>query len=214
MEYIIHYDIGAVVIMIVTLLIHILKKKVRDWSSKLFTALLWCTLISTAFDIAAVMCEVNQVSGAASIFYNSGHSLFHNAIPVLFLAYIAATTHFFSGQSRKVRCGVFFPWIVNALLICINPFLKIYFFIDEMGGYHRGSFLFIAYIISIYYLVFAVILSLRSLKNVSRPMLIPVCSFIVVSTGSIVFQFFFPEYLVECFGISVCLMVIMFTMQT
>ena len=77
MQYVIHYDIGAVLIIIVTLLIHILKKKVQDRGSKLFTALLWCTLLSTAFDIAAVMCEVNQVPGAAAIFCYSGHSLFH-----------------------------------------------------------------------------------------------------------------------------------------
>ena len=29
------------------------------------------------------------------------------------------------------------------MLICANPFLKIYFYIDEAGGYHRGPFLFI-----------------------------------------------------------------------
>lgn len=214
MGYVIHYDIGAVVIMMVTLLIYTLKKKVQDRSSKLFSALLWCTLASTVFDIASVMCETDQIAGAMAVFFNTGHSLFHNAIPVLFLAYIAATTHFFAGKSRKIVYGVFFPWIVNALLICANPFLKIYFYIDEAGRYHRGSFLFIGYMISIYFLAFAVILSLQSLRNISRPMVIPVWSFIVVSAGAIAFQSFFPEYLVECFGISVCLMVIMFTMQT
>ena len=214
MRYVIHYDIGAVLIMIVTLLIYTLKKKVRDRSSKLFSALLWCTLFSTAFDIAAVACETAQIAGSTAILCNSGHSLFHNAIPVLFLAYIGETTHFLSGKSKGALWGIFFPWIVNALLICANPFLKIYFYIDEVGGYHRGPLLFIAYIISIYFLAFAVILSLRNIKNISRPMRIPVWSFIVVSAGSIAFQFFFPEYLVECFGISICLMVIMFTMQT
>ena len=214
MRYVIHYDIGAVLIMIVTLLIYTLKKKVHDRSSKLFSALLWCNLLSTVFDIASVACETAQITGAAAMLCNSGHSLFHNAIPVLFLAYIAETTHFFSGKSKSVRNSIFLPWVVNALLICVNPFSKFYFYIDELGGYHRGPFLFIAYIISIYFLAFAVILSLRNIKNISRPLRIPVWSFIVVSAGSIAFQFFFPEYLVECFGISICLMVIMFTMQT
>ena len=214
MRYVIHYDIGAVLIMIVTLLIYTLKKKVQDRGSKLFSALLWCTLLSTVFDIASVACETAQIAGAAAMLCNSGHSLFHNAIPVLFLAYIAATTHFFSGKSKRVQNGIFFPWVVNALLICANPFLNLYFYIDEAGVYHRGPFLFIAYIISIYFLAFAVILSLRDIKNISRPLRIPVWSFIVVSVGSIAFQFFFPGYLVECFGISICLMVIMFTMQT
>ena len=214
MGYVIHYDIGAVLIIIVTLLIHILKKKVQDRSSKLFTALLWCTLLSTVFDIAAVMCEVNQISGVAAMFCNSIHFLCHNSIAPLFLAYIAETTHFFTGRSKKFFTWMFAPWAINTLLYCANTVFKIYFYIDEAGAYHRGPFLFIAYIISIYYLTFAVILSLRNLKNISRPMIIPVWSFIVVSSGSIMFQFFFPEYLVECFGISVCLMVIMFTMQT
>ena len=214
MRYVIHYDIGAMLIIIVTLLIYTLKKKVQDKSSMLFSALLWCTLLSTVFDIASVICETAQISGAAAMFCNSCHSLFHNAISVLFLAYIAATSHFFSGKSKGVQYAIFSPWILNALLICANPFLKIYFYIDEAGGYHRGPLLFIAYAISIYFLAFAVILSLRNIKNISRPMRIPVWSFIVVSTGSIAFQFFFPAYLVECFGISICLMVIMFTMQT
>lgn len=214
MGYIIHYDIGAVLIMIVTLSIYTLRKKVQDRSSKLFSALLWCTLLSTVFDIASVLCETEQLGRTAGLLSNLGHSLFHNAIPVLFLAYIAATTHFFSGKSKKVLYGVFTPCIINALLICANPFLKLYFYIDEMGGYNRGPLLFIGYIISFYFLGFAVVLSLRSLKNISRPMLIPVWSFIFVSVSSIAFQFFFPNYLVECFGISVCLMVIMFTMQT
>ena len=103
MGYVIHYDIGAVLILIVTLLIYTLKKKVQDTSSKLFSALLWCTLLSTLFDIASVMCELAQIAGAAAMLCNSGHSLFHNAIPVLFLAYIAATTHFFSGKSKSVQ---------------------------------------------------------------------------------------------------------------
>ena len=214
MNYVIHYDIGAVLILVVTLLIHTMKKKVPDWSSRLFTALLWCTLFSTVTDIAAVLCETRQIGGAAAMLSNTGHSLFHNAIPVLFLAYIAATTRFFTGRSAFFRVAVFSPWLVNALIICTNPFSKLYFTIDAAGGYHRGSLLFIGYIISIYFLTFAVILCLRSVKNFSRPILMPVWSFIIVSAGSIAFQYYFPEYLVECFGISVCLMVIMFTMQT
>ena len=214
MKYVIHYDIGAMLILIVTLLIYTLRKKVRDRSSKLFSALLWCTLLSTAFDIAAVLCETKQLAGAPAILSNTGHTLFHNAIPALFLAYITASTNFFSGKSEKTKRAIFFPWIVNSLFICANPLSKMYFTIDALGGYHRGPFLFVGYIISVYFLVFAVILSLRELKNSSRPMLMPVWSFIIVSTGSILFQFFFPAYLVECFGISVCLMVIMFTMQT
>ena len=214
MEYIIHYDIGAVVILSVTLLIYTLRKKVRDKGSRLFSALLWCTLISTLFDIGATVCQNNPSEGPGAMLFNSGYFLSHNAIPVVFLAYIAAITNSFSGKSKLTKFLIYSPFILNALCVCINPFYTLYFYIDEAGVYHRSSLLTIAYIISAYFLFFAVFLVVKNIKNMARALSIPICTFIVVSVLSVVFQIIFPTYLVECFGIAVCLMIIMFTLQS
>lgn len=214
MAYIIHYDIGAVVILTVTLLIYTLKKKVRDKSSRLFSALLWCTLISTIFDIGATVCQNNPSAESGIMLYNTGYFLTHNAVPVLFLAYIEAVTNSFSGKSKIVKFLIFSPYILNALLVCINPFYTLYFYIDDAGVYHRSGFLYVAYIISAYFLFFAVFLVIKNIKNMSRSLSFPICAFIVVSVVSVALQAIFPTFLVECFGISVCLIIIMFTLQS
>lgn len=212
--YIIHYDVGAVVIMVVTLLMYTLKKKVRDKSSKLYSALLLCTLISTIFDICATICQNNPSKGSGILIYNTAYFLSHNAIPVLFLAYTAAITNSFSGKSKLTKLLIFSPYLLNALCVCINPFYTLYFYIDDIGAYHRGKFLYIAYIISAYFLFFAVFLVAKNIKNMPRTISIPVSAFIAVSIVAVALQAIFPEYLVECFGISVCLMIIMFTLQS
>lgn len=213
MTYIIHYDIGAVVIMSVTLLIYTLRKKVQDKSGRIYSALLWCTIISTVFDIGATVFQNNPSEGYGAFIFNSAYFISHNAIPVIFLAYIAAMTNFFKGKPLWIKIVTYFPYLVNAMLVLINPFYTLYFYIDETGVYHRGRYLFIAYLISAYFLLYALILVLKSIKNMSRTMSIPICTFFAVSVLSIALQAIFPAYLVENFGIAVCLIIILFTLQ-
>ena len=213
MMYIIHYDVGAVVIMCVTLLIFILRKKVLDKSSKLYFALLSCTLISTIFDILATICQNNPSKGSGILLFNTAYFLSHNAIPVLFLAYTAVITNSFSGKSKLTKILIYSPYLLNAICVLVNPFYTLYFYIDDIGAYHRGDFLYLAYIISAYFLFLAVFLVIKNIKNMPRTVSIPVCAFIAVSIIAVAFQAIFPTYLVECFGISVCLIIILFTLQ-
>lgn len=213
MQSIIDYNIAAVVILIVTILIYTFKKKVSNKSSRLFTALLWATLISTIFDIISWVCQLKGINGLLPMLSNSGYFLIHNATPVIFLAYVAESTDAFAEFSKKTRFLAYSPWIVHMICVFVNPFYELYFYIDESGIYHRGKFLYIAYAVAGYFLLLAVFLILRSARNMSDSMVIPICSFIAVSILAVLIQAMFPKYMVECFGVSLCLMVIMFTLQ-
>ena len=94
-DYIIHYDIGAIIIL-VTVFIHFMyKKNIETEKTRIFTTFVWLVIITTVLEIATVI----TISFAASIplwvnyLLNCLYLLGFNCTPIVYYLYIRAVTN-------------------------------------------------------------------------------------------------------------------------
>lgn len=214
MKYIIHYDVAALAILIVTLIMFSFKKKLSDSNSKLFGLLAWVSLAATAFDLLGTVLPVSAIGKEMSFALHMGYYFTHTAIPFVCALYILSVTNILPTLSGAGKMAYLLPEAVNVVLIFANPFTKMYFYIDAAGNYCRGSYQFIAYIISVYYLVMLGFNVIRNQKVLSHTVVISVCCFIAMSMLSVLIQLLNPRILIESFGCALCILIIMFTLQS
>ena len=101
-------------------------------------------------------------------------------------------------------------WIMVILLI-INLFTGILFFVDEAGIYHRGPLFVIQYLLSYVYVLVsctrALIGVFQKSKYFQRKMLITLTLFPVAPAGAGLIQFFYPELPVACVALAIAALI-------
>lgn len=108
---------------------------------------------------------------------------------------------------------IYVPVIVNLLLIVTTHFTHFIIFIDENGQYNRGVLQPFTYIVCAYHLSFAAVYALRHRKKLSRQVVVSIVAFICLTLSAVIIQIINPHILIECFASSVCILIIMFTLQ-
>ena len=105
-------------------------------------------------------------------------------------------------KSKRNRQYAFFAVWLMLILLTVNLFTGILFYIDEAGVYHRGSFFILAYIISYTYVVVACMRTIHDLLDKSytgdKSTLFIMTLFPLGPGLAGIFQFIFPRLPVAC----------------
>ena len=95
----------------------------------------------------------------------------HFAIAPLFALYIILVCNVQFRFSTRARCLTGAPFVLMELMVLVIPFYNIVYVIDENLYFHRGPGVYIAYIVSGFYIIFAIValfLYWNALTNVKR----------------------------------------------
>lgn len=215
MNYNIDYNICSCIILIIILISFHVKNKIPIFQNKIFISMVWITLISIFFDILCVIGEsYNSIfSRNYIILTNCIYFLLRNMIPFLYVCYIIALSEIIQSMKIWTKIIVLTPILFSVILIILNPVCHWIFYINRANQYERRMGMIILYSIAAYYLLFGIIYVTIFRKAISLQERFALYSFVFLAILSIIIQIFFPTFLLEAFGISICLWLIYLTIQ-
>ena len=213
MGYIINYDICALVIYAITGVVFYFKKRIPCSKNKVFGILVGDSALSTVLDILSVL-STGEWGIGLKTFFHTAYYFTHNLIPFLFVIYILFLTDGFKEMSALFKSFLYTPMIVDLLLVITTPATHFIIYVDSQGGYHRGTLQPFTYIVAIYYLIFGIVYAMGNRSMLSRQVVTSITAFISMTVVAVIVQMINKHLLVECFAASVCMLLIMFTLQS
>ncbi|WP_295212018.1 EAL domain-containing protein [Ruminococcus sp.] len=212
MDYITHYDICSLVLYFITGVIFYMTKRIPCVRNKVFGMLLGVAAGSAVFDLLTVYSNASWGIGL-KLFFHVAYYVTHTLIPFVFVMYILYLTDKIKSMSKGFRAVLFIPETVNLLLIITSPLTKFIVNVTSDGVYERGILQPVCYVIAIYYLVFGILFALSNRNMISKQVVTAIIAFCSMTTLAVCIQIINRSLLIECFSASVCIMLIMFTLQ-
>lgn len=207
---------ASIVLIIVIIISYILKfrESTVKIHSKFFLGMCITHLFSSCFDVLMVHPAFHgqpytkiMVTWASMIYFIS-----RNALPYLYFIYIVSLVKGISGKVKHLKyilplCGAY-------AAVLLSAFYPVIFQVDS-GGYSRGKYIFILYVISFFYLLMGFLylwFNRTVLKRLHRLAL--QYGFIGISALAVVMQILWPALMIESFGVAVCLLMIYLTIES
>ncbi len=117
----------------------------------------------------------------------------------------------FVKSRKRVRIASVLVWVMLVLLI-VNLFTGVLFYMDSDGKYHRGPLFVVQYILSYAYVFVTCIRALIGIfdkkKYANRKMLIMLALFPIAPAGAGILQFIFPELPLACSALSLATLIL------
>ena len=144
--------------------------KIRDQRFAYYHLLI-CLMLSAIFDVLAKSVEhyyhsAGRVFVAFSMY--EGYFIFHTILPLLFAAYLIDMSG--AGKDKDIKFfGLFMlPCFIGELLVWLNPFIKVIFYVDDNGDYHRSQGILSLYALAAIYIVIAMAYFLKYKNKISK----------------------------------------------
>lgn len=215
MQYQMQYNVCAIVICIVILFTHLMRKKTKEYHNIIFTLIVLSTLIGAFNNILNTVGNMKIVEMNQTLLDGFNYLYFFslNLPPFLFAVYaVTLIKNSVTNLSIPVRCLLFVPEIITLLSILSNRWTQWYFcYVD--GIYQRGSGQLILYSADLYFVAFGVIYVFKAKEQASRSTKISVCIFMIVGYATALIQLMNPPLLLMHFGMSISALALFLNLQ-
>ncbi len=213
MDYIIEFEIAALCIEALMIVIHALRRSYPGDANKVYVHLQYFTLCSTAFNIASVFTLKYAATVPVWINYavNMLYLLFYNLCAVIFFVYIIVIA--ISGKTRRIWLKVCLATAVtDALLILTTPVTG--WIISFKGGvYAHGPLFLVLYAIAFIIMCCAAVVFMGNRKKLSSFQSFSIIVFIAVTIVAVVIQGIYNRLLIQNFVIALFVMLIYISLQ-
>ncbi len=203
-EKVIYFDICAVVMFAMMLFSVFFRKMVKGKTNQYYALMLIVAAVSAVFDLLAVGADNHATMGYVGLkqFLHTGYIIFHNLSTPAYIVYIVTLTDttFRIRQNKLLMYAAGLPFILVVLASVINLFNGKLFYFDEMERYTRGEWFPLLYISAFFYVSFGWYHIIRYKKLFSGPKYIMLMAVIPMMVIAVIFQIFFPQYIVESFA--------------
>lgn len=216
MEGNISYNIAALILLCVTLIVFIVKKKINLLQNKMFTLLIIVCILSTAFDIADIVTTASAAEYPKWVWYVTSYAFFffHNFTAFIFFLYVISLAEIRISRMRKISIFcLLIPLIIEVAMLIINDFTGAIFTYMADGTYMRGGYQFILYTCSAFYMVYGAICYRVFKVRIPRGLQYALCSFVVIEVIACIIQLTHPGLYVENFGAAISIVTILLTVQ-
>ncbi|SER54422.1 diguanylate cyclase domain-containing protein [Lachnobacterium bovis] len=203
MKYNINFDLCAIIINVFSIYILVNRKDMKRNYNKVFLTQIILAVFSCMFDILSATAIMNKnydkiVICTFTSFYNLTHSL----IPFMSIVYVILLSGVILKEKYdKLRnfC-IAIPISIIVGLLSVNGIYHFVFSIDNHLEYHRGPMLYVIYVCEFFYVIQGIYYLLRYGSAIPIGKRISVYMLIIFSIGSVMYQFFFPDVLIELFA--------------
>lgn len=208
------YDIVALLVCALTLIIFYAQRQVRNRRSRVFHMLLWIIAGSTFFSLftSVVSNSLQEGQSFVVLLLPTLFLVFHITIPVLFCLYLLALT----GHSRPgalFRTAFFLPWGLLFAFVLLNVSHELIFFVNESNRYERGSAHFALYFVSMCYLVIMLSILLRNFRKMPHFEVVASIAALVLPLIAMLIQFLVPVLILENFAFALVALFFLLTVQ-
>lgn len=214
MTSIIYFDYCALIIEILVFLSMYIRKLLRGRINRWSIAVMSMLIVATIFDIVGIALENSKSVNIPLAYVADTFSLLGMVnTGILFCGYMFAQ----AGIWHKVFEKGWICWLynvpfafINILMLVVNPFWHIVFFIDEFGRYNRGPAFFVMYVPAIMYMLASFVVTVRYRVLFSTRKIMSVFLIVFLSLLGSVIQIFKPEYVVQCFFTATTMVIMLF----
>ncbi|MEG1291267.1 MAG: EAL domain-containing protein [Lachnospiraceae bacterium] len=215
MNWLIHYDVAAIIICLLLLIVFMCYRSFPTIQTKLYNILLLVSLISIILDLCTVfsISYWEQCPLALNYFLNICYLLTFNCIPLLYCCFIQSLIRKKRSLRRLPYIFFFLPYMVSALLIITTPVSHLIFYFAKDTGYAHQPLFFLLYFNSVLYLMISLKTAFQYRKHLNFIQQVSVCFYTISSTSVVIIQFFLSNYLLTGFAIAVSLFFIYLTLQ-
>ena len=153
MNYIIYFDLSALLISSITLWLFIRKSNCHRLQSRVFLTLVIDELVMTLADLgSAILLEKKDPSTViVSDLVTTLYFLSHTLMPVIFMVYLMVLTGVYKKRGSKFFIAVMVPYFLILVLQLTNPFTKLIYYYDADLTYHRGPCMVLLYALVLFY---------------------------------------------------------------
>lgn len=213
---IIYFDYCAFCVMIILVLSTIFRRMVKGRVNRFFLNLLGITLLTTMFDIWAVVLDnLHGMHVTAKYMAHSGYLMLHNLTLPFYILYVISLTDTWHLLSKRNLLTILSPLpafcAVGAILI--NPWTNQIFFLNDSYEYTRGPYFCILYITSALYIALGLYYLFRYRKSFNRRHFISLITVFPVLLAATLIQMLFPHMLLEMFAMAISLLFISLMIQ-
>lgn len=212
-----YFDVAAIAILICILSLHLINYNKLILQSRTFTWMILITLFASIADILDVYGSAHAYQFPMLYHHLTSYIYFLmlNSSPFIYALYtVSLKKNSLSAFNKAEKILLFVPILLLYLVVFSNFFTNGIFYYDANMQYHRGTYQFVLYIISFYYMLFgAVYTSLFSRKNISKANKVAVYLFVILGCGGTIIQLFFSQLYISTFAISICILITLFIIQ-
>jgi len=219
MERVLYFDVCAIVIMLILFASIFLHKMTKGRINRSFLYGVICCLLAAVFDVCCEMfgiwLPVHEGNTWIRTLFFYGYFVFRNLTAVVYYAYLISLTDTWHKLAGSLWLKLIFAVPYSSVIVALitNPWTGLVFYFDETLQYIRGDGIYILYASSVIYLIAGFCHLMRYRKLFSRSNLVALKLLFPLTAGAVLFQFIFPNLLVEVFATVIALMFIILTVQ-
>lgn len=203
MDKIIYFDYCALLIFIILMVSTIFRGMTKGKLNRCFLLMLIVSILAGIADIGAVTLD-NMGAGhvTAKYVFHTLYLILHNSVTPLYAIYLIEQTNTGYKIYRKPIQKMLFvaPFALVTVLLLINPFWHIVYYLDETDAYVRGNLFFLLYLTVAFYIIFGMVNLYRYRKLFSKQRYFALMFVFPLMTVSVIIQLFYPKVLVEMFA--------------
>lgn len=203
MDKIIYFDYCALLIFVLLMVSTVFRGMTKGKLNRCFMLMLVMSFLAGIADIGAVTLD-NMGPGhvTAKYIFHMVYLILHNSVTPLYAIYLIEQTNTGHKVYQKIHQKILFiaPFALIAILLLINPFWHIVFYLDETDTYVRGTLFFMLYLTVAFYIIFGMVNLYLHRKLFSKQRYFVLMFVFPLMTASVFIQFFYPKVLVEMFA--------------
>ena len=179
----------------------------RGATNRLFILLIAASAVMTATDLSSELAlSVLPADGFRLFIATFSMYIYFLSQTLAMLGYFffafAVTGTWYRIRTMKRKLLIAAPYSVILILLLSNPFTNAAFTVTADRGYERGGLIWIIYAITMIYAGLATLYFVWHRPYMSREKLLCLMSLSILIVAAVVFQYFFPQVLVETIAVA------------
>ena len=215
MNYIIHYDVAALLITLIIIVQYYSNRRISLGVRKVFVVTLMMAAGSNALDLITVYTIEHPQSIPLVLNYlvNMAYLIGFNSIPMLYFVYVREAVKPSERWSKWEYVWAFGPFAVDVLLVLTTVFTHGIFWFEDGLVYTHGSWMTFLYVSAFYYMVSALIQTIIHRSKLTHSQRVVVIFYSVGTIISIIFQLVCSGLLIVQFAISLALLLVYLSLE-
>lgn len=216
MNFIIHYDVAALVLTATIMVHYYLRDRILTKTSTMFRLLMWMHLIACFLDLgtAVMINDAGTIPNWLQYILNCCYCVVVYGRTPIYLGYLVCVTKGINTKwNWKDYTLVWGLLLVEILLIVTSPATGLVFYFDHAGNYFHGPLFDLLYIISIIYYIVALVQAVVHRAALKKAQVATVQLYTAMNIVAILIEMFTRSLLVAQFVASLAILLIYFSME-
>lgn len=215
MRYIIHYDIAAIIILIVLAIHFYSKKTIMTKATKVFVVLMNIVLMACIADLITLFTieDARNCPLWINYVFNGMYFISFISIAMVYMYYLLSIKNNKASNSKKLKTLSAVPGIICIIMTALSPFTKWVFYFDENYEYTHGKFINVLYIVSLIYVVVTWIYMIVNRKIFSNRQVVSVYFYTISALVALAIQIISNRIMVLGFALTLAMVLMYLSLE-